>query len=155
MAIIEPSREQLKELFNYEDGSLIWRHIAPPNYVAGQIAGSEASTGYLAVSINAVRYGLHRLIYIWHHGDIAGVIDHRDRDNSNNRIENLRDVPQTINRLNSSAKGASWHKPSNKYRAYIKIGGRQISLGYFHDEQEAIQTYQAVRRLRYPGAYHE
>lgn len=47
-------------------------------------------------------YMVHRIIYEMHHGAIPQgmVIDHIDGDSTNNRIENLRIVPQTKNARN-------------------------------------------------------
>jgi hypothetical protein len=44
-----------------------------------------------------------------------------------------------------------WHKTSGKWRARIRIDGKQRHLGYFADEEEAAAAYREAddeRRLR-------
>jgi hypothetical protein len=42
-------------------------------------------------------------------------------------------------------KGVSWHKPSHKWQARIKIRGRLIYLGIFPDQNSASAAYETAR----------
>lgn len=48
--------------------------------------------------------------------------------------------------------GVSWFKRDSKWRAWINVGGRQRHLGYFHDEADAAEAYNAAA-LRHFGEY--
>ena len=84
------------------------------------------------------------------------VIDHIDNDKSNNRVDNLQ---LTTNRHNSSKDkdknkttskytGVCWDKSVNKWRADIKINGKQKYLGLFTCEYSAHLVYQeALKQL--------
>jgi hypothetical protein len=106
-------------------------------------------------------YPLHRAIWMWHYGDPPRgfVIDHRDRDPSNNRIENLRAIPKARNGLNlgrgrSNGKvpyiGVSPYGSRGKYRAYLEVDGSRKHLGCFADPIDAAlaRDAEAERRVR-------
>jgi hypothetical protein len=40
--------------------------------------------------------------------------------------------------------GVSWHKKSEKWRADIKVNGRNIHLGTFEDKQSALDARAAA-----------
>jgi hypothetical protein len=87
-------------------------------------------------------------------------VDHINHDTLDNRRENLRVVTAQQNQANSRKiitgdscfKGVCWHKQSNKWRAYIAVNRRQISLGLFDDEVMAAQAYDRAARERF-GEY--
>jgi len=144
------TQELIKELFYYEDGKLFNKTRRNSKSLAGDEAGSLQADGYRAVMINRKRYYSHRLIYMYHSGEITkGLhIDHIDRVKSNNNIENLRLVTHQENHFNRSAKGYYFQKRDNKFQAKIVIDGKQISLGYFDTEEEARNAYlEAKERL--------
>ena len=79
-------------------------------------------------------------------------IDHIDGDRTNNRIENLRLATkaengwnrQHLDKRNSSGfTGVYWCIRDQKWRARIKVNGKNIHIGYFTNKQDAI----AARRL--------
>jgi hypothetical protein len=99
-----PDTETLRTLFNYDPGTgtLSWRS----GRYAGQPCGYRAGQGqgHLRVKVGQTHYRVHRIIWVLYHGtDIPGgyVIDHIDRDPSNNRISNLRIASVAFNNKNS------------------------------------------------------
>lgn len=76
-------------------------------------------------------------------------VDHWDGNGLNNCRYNLRVCTTSQNQCNrkksanktSQFKGVSWHKRAGKYRAYIKLHGKTISLGYYEDESQAARAY--------------
>lgn len=140
------TQERVRELLDYrEDGNLI--RLVPMQCVkAGAVAGSLGGTGYLQTMVDGKKYRNHRLIWLWHFGYLPEHgLDHIDRDQLNNRIENLREVSQTCNMRNtgnpvnntSGTKGVSWKKRASKWVANITINQEQIGLGYHDSKLEA------------------
>lgn len=48
--------------------------------------------------------------------------------------------------MSSQYKGVCWYRPSAKWKAQIKHNGKLIYLGYFTNELEAAQVYDAAAR---------
>ena len=81
-------------------------------------------------------------------------IDHINRDSLDNRRCNLRVTTRSVNRLNSDTRGISWHKASEKWVARIMVGGKSKSLGYFDNESDAKQAYEAAKAAILPETQH-
>lgn len=97
---------------------------------------------------------LHRWLFNLEPGDKMQV-DHRDHQTLNNRRANLRVVSHRENQQNQKRKpqclskypGVTWFARTSKWRARITIDGKERSLGYYDDEQEAAIRYQAMAGL--------
>lgn len=92
---------------------------------------------------------LHRYIMGVHNSlDKTIVVDHINRDKSDNRRENLRLVSYLDNVVNtdllitntSGHKGISWNKGYEKWEAYIHKNNKKINLGYYDDFNRAVQV---------------
>lgn len=76
------------------------------------------------------------------------VVDHKNDNPLDNRLENLQVVTQRHNtcksqgRYLSQYKGVTWCKTRKKWVAKIRIGNKHINLGRFTDEYEAYLAYQ-------------
>ena len=70
---------------------------------SGKKVGWKDKRGYCHVRYKNVTYKLHRIVYKMFHGKDPGnkVIDHRDGNPSNNRIDNLRCVLRKTNTKNT------------------------------------------------------
>ena len=108
--------------------------------------------GYVSyrISIRCKVYIISRVIaYAFLDLDIENpnqIIDHIDRDTSNNNMSNLRIVSTQQNSFNTNAKGYCWCKDSNKWRARIVINYKHIQLGRFDTEDEAHQAYLTAKQ---------
>ena len=74
------------------------------------------------------------------------AIQHIDNNKLNNRKDNLQIVTQRINNLKDSIStskypGVSWEKSCNKWRAEIRIDGKNKFLGRFTQEIDAAEAY--------------
>jgi len=77
---------------------------------------------------------------------IDGQIDHINGDRCDNRLLNLRVVSPQVNAMNRSNRsdntsgclGVCWHPSTQKWRARIKVMGKQKSLGLFAEKIDAI-----------------
>ncbi len=138
--------ELMRQRLRYDDGKLFW--------IDGRRAGKEAGclkpSGYKEVNFNGKVYKVHRVIYSMFKGVIADglVIDHKNQERDDNRIENLRAVSQSENMKNtglgsnntSGIKGVGWQKNVQKYVAFIRVNGKLKQLGYYTDKNEAIKA---------------
>jgi hypothetical protein len=138
------TKDLLKELFEYKDGNLI-RKVSRSNRVkVGDVAGCLNDNGYIVISVNGTRYFAHRMIWIYHNGEIDKdlCVDHINGNKDDNSIGNLRLVTNQENSFNRpNAKGYYWNKPTNKFKAEIKLNGKKTSLGSYDNEREARKAY--------------
>ncbi len=76
------------------------------------------------------------------------VVNHKNFNRQDNRVENLELVTQRENankkHLKSKSKytGVCWHKRIGKWHSSIRINNKKIHLGYFEIENEAHNAYQ-------------
>jgi hypothetical protein len=146
----------VKELFDYQNGFLIRRKNSGPA-LAGDVAGHISSNGYGYVSIKNKAYLVHRIIFLWNHGDLPKYVDHIDRNKSNNKIENLRPASKSQNAINSKLRstnksgfcGVYWNKRKAKWHVRLKIDGKSHHLGYFDCLKTAGKTYKEACKLHF------
>lgn len=136
-----PSPAELRQLLRYEPetGKLFWLRDGSEAF------NSKDGQGYLRGTVLGKRIRAHRIAWViqvgaWptHH------IDHINGDRSDNRIENLRDVPRLVNQKNmrrmrsntSGVVGVSATK-NGTWEAYIDHAGKRIRLGKHATLQEA------------------
>lgn len=154
--ISDSDSEMIRNALDYDPatGVIRWKDI-PSNPRRGKIAGSKTNTGYLSIMIGKrVRFFAHRAAWFLHHGKWpSGVIDHINRNRADNRIENLRDVPQFMNSHNvdDSFYTGSWIDGRGNYRVEITNQGQRINIGSFKTEAEAIAAYKTARKLLQKG----
>ena len=135
---IYPSQNWLKSRFSYLDGHLV--NIHTKELISEY--GPTSTNKYLSTLIGTNNLCIHRLIYIWHYGDVLKDldIDHIDRNPLNNKIENLRACSRSLNSCNakprpnckSGVRGISM-RPSGKFS--VMVCGKY--LGQFSTLEEA------------------
>lgn len=102
------------------------------------------NAGYISARINGKLVRLHRLVM---NPDKKLVVDHINRDKSDNRKSNLRICTQHQNSMNTKAKGYFFNKNTNKWQARIALNGKTISLGSYNTEAEAINARRNGERI--------
>lgn len=120
---------------------------------AGRLAGSRSGR-YSVVTLKGVSYLLHRLIFKVATGRDPDVLDHVNGDSRDNSITNLREVSQQVNSMNSAMPstnksgcvGVRWDKREDRWRSYIKVSQRQITLGYFRSYGDAVAARKKAER---------
>lgn len=138
--------------YDKEKGGLIWSCNLGFKIKEGDSVGFLTEKGYVRFGLQGKQYMVHRVVWCLHFGDMPNLqIDHKDRDKTNNRIENLRVVSNSENaqnhikvrKNNKSSKflGVSFDKNMKKFRATIVLNGKQELIGYFEDEKEASDAY--------------
>lgn len=99
--------------------------------------------GYARGWVNRKRVYMHRMLLK------ASRIDHINGNTIDNRKSNLRPATQKENTFNHSRnknntsgfKGVSWHKSTNKWRAYISPNNKMKSLGLYSNKEDAARAY--------------
>jgi hypothetical protein len=143
--------EFLKNFLNYnpETGVFTRRHAWGAK-LAGSIIGGLSPQGYWQIQINRRTYGAHRLAWLYVYGEWPKYqIDHINRNRSDNRISNLRDISRNENLHNTAAKCNSTTKVKGVYlnhnkrskkvwTANIMFKGIRTHLGNFYTKEEAI-----------------
>lgn len=168
-------RSKFLHYFEYNEKSpsgLIWRN----KYKNAKISvGSNAGHlnkkhGYYEVSVEGKRYYAHRVIYVmFHYLDSTLVVDHIDKNQSNNRLANLRAVPQSENCRNRTfapnsktgivgvqytvnARGNEYYQAS-----YIEDGKPKLKLFSFKKLGKDLALKMAIefRQLKMPNTLEE
>lgn len=129
-------------LYLPEEGALIWRD--GPR--AGKRAGAPGPHGHICVRLDGANYQASRIIFYMHHGaPPQGEIDHKDRDPSNNKIDNLRLATRRQNQRNRSRPSGKLPRgvevSKGRYRAKIRAGGRRFRSTRFKTPEEAHKAY--------------
>ena len=136
-------------------GELMWRarndDTRWTTRYAGNLAGCiEKRSGYRSIMIDGVKYQYHRVLWKMAKGrDPAEQLDHRDLDEGNNRIGNLREANTSQNKSNmgpradntSGFKGAYWRKHERRWSAAIIARGKRHHLGYYESAEAAHAAY--------------
>lgn len=152
--------DRLREAFAYdsETGVLTWKIRTSNRAAVGAIAGCVAGDSRVLLSLDGKRIRAHRVAWAMHCGHWpVGVIDHIDGNASNNKIANLRDIPQAGNMQNlkrarsdsqSGLLGAQ--RDNTRWTANIMVNGVKHYLGSFGTPQEAHAVYVKAKRELHP-----
>lgn len=153
------SQDRLKESLDYDPQTGIFTWVAPTSnrMKVGDIAGTRRTAGYIAIRIYGRFYLAHRLAFIWMTGACPAMVDHVNRDTSDNRWENLRPATASGNSRNTGSRqgssskylGVCWVAAKRKWRVQIKIDGTSRYIGDFKSETEAAKAYDAAAARHY------
>ena len=88
-------------LYDPDAGDFIWIKPVKGTKGIGKKAGTVTSKGYVDVCFKGKKYGLHRLAFLYKTGEIPDMVDHINRDKSDNRWVNLRKCNYRENALNT------------------------------------------------------
>ena len=148
------THDALKERLSYDPNTGVFSYKSP---VRGRVTGATAGTvrpdGYLTIILFGKPYATSRLAWLYVYGKWPNEeIDHIDRNPSNNRIENLRDVSRSQNNCNhrvrsdskTGVKGVHFHLASGLWHVTIRSYGKKRSVGYFKNIAEAAEASRAA-----------
>lgn len=138
----------LKNKFDYINNGLY--------YKSGKRATTRAGTlrpdGYRQITVNIdgkqKTFLEHRLCFYYMTGRWPNEIDHINNIKDDNSWVNIRECDRSQNNRNKGLQknnkygcpGIVYYRPTNKYRAEIKLNGKNTSLGYYNTIEEAISA---------------
>jgi len=155
------TQDRLKECLDYDPSTGVFRlkiHRHGTTREIGDVVGSMTVGGYVETCVDQHTLGLHRLAFLYMTGEIpSGHIDHKNRDKTDNRWENLRAVSAAQNaqniispRKDNTCGFRGVYRYGNKFRAKINLNGKQIHLGTFINLQDAANAYIAAKPKYHP-----
>lgn len=121
----------------------------------GKPVGSKNREGYLLVQANKIRVCCHRLAWRLHYGEWpVNEIDHINRNPSDNRIENLRDVTASENLQNrrvmknneAGETGVFFDKYLGRWRIVLGLRGDRRYY-YASHRLSAVLAARLIRRV--------
>lgn len=113
----------------------------------GKVAGRLNREGYIEITIGYKFYRAHRLAFLYMEGYLPeNCVDHIDKNKSNNKWENLREVSIMCNGQNcnlaknnkTGITGVHLNKKTNKFISYIMTAGVAKRLGSFSNLDDAV-----------------
>ncbi len=157
----ELTQKRLKELLHYDEdtGLFIRKTKVSSNANVGDKAGYTRVDKYRVIQVERKLYHAHRLAWLYITGEHPqNEIDHINRDPSDNRFKNLRDVTHSMNLKNqglskankSGVTGVFFVRKDSVWQVYISDRGTSIFLGTFKNKQDAIKARkQAEKKYNY------
>ena len=148
------TQEILKTIIEYDciTGLFKWKERLQKRKI-DWFGGYKQSDGYMQIRILNKKYMAHRLAWLYCYGKFPqNIIDHINRNKSDNRIKNLREATYSENQQNtdkksnnkSGYKGVAYEKVAKKWRSQISVNGKRIHIGYFNTKEEAAEAYKTT-----------
>lgn len=161
---MEPTLEDFRRAFQYDEktGIITWKKRCGKSTISvGSVAGTVRPErgGHIEIKFMEKTYRAHRIAWFMTYGEWPkGILDHKNRNAADNRIENLRlatDQQSVFNRgvLKNNRlgiKGVSLFRTPTRilFHARIMKNKKSIHLGFFETLKEAEQArVNAERRL--------
>lgn len=154
------TQEKLKDILWYEKdtGEFIWK-VDYSNVSRFDTAGYVDDKGYRKIEINHKPYFAHRLAWLYEYGEFPnGVVDHIDRNPSNNAISNLRIATRSQNAFNRPAsknnklKRKNIYERKGKFMVQLRVNYKLMHFGTFED-LELAELVAIEAREKYHGEY--
>ena len=152
------SQSRLKYLLDYnpDTGIFIWKNPTSRRVKKGDLAGNiNKDSGYLMIGIDGTVRRAHRLAIKYMLDEEYKQVDHIDHNRLNNRLRNLRQANDSINKKNTSihshntsgVMGVGWISSRQKFRARIDVDYKQIHLGFFDSKVLASEARKDAEHL--------
>lgn len=142
------TREELLQHLEYspETGIFTWKTRRQGRR---NPAGCLTPSGYITISIDYKSYPAHRLAWLYVYGYMPSLLDHINRNPSDNRITNLREATPAENGQNrgtssnntSGHTGVTWSKRNKRWQVYLFANKKLHRLGNFISKEEAAKVY--------------
>ena len=131
------TQEHLKQLVNYDPDTGIFTRLCATSSRAqvGDVLGTPTGLGgHLRSTVGGKRYYLHKLAWLYVYGSYPELIDHINRDTTDNRICNLRQATKSQNSTNSKVRadnvvgqrGICFDKQTSSWRVQLCANGQSV-----------------------------
>lgn len=150
MKVSDPTQYQIWKELKYNPYTGIFLRRA----TGERACRSDKTKGYLRVFVLGNYYKAHRLAWFYKYAQWPSKqIDHINGVKTDNRLENLRDVSQTVNMYNKTQAyknngtgvlGVT--KSGDKFVSRVRHAGRLIHVGTFDTAEEAHNHYITKRQ---------
>lgn len=141
----------IRDFISYdpETGALTWLRNRAGKALAGTPVGYVYVNGdggrYVRLKFMGEHVFAHRLAWFLATGEDRSDLDHRDRDGTNNQLNNLRVATRSQQAANRRSKGSYakgvYKTPAGTFTAHIRVDGKKQHLGTFNSEAEAATAY--------------
>jgi len=157
-------QEDVKHWLWYQPatGVFRWRYGSHNRKVKPwDIAGRFDDKGYVNITLRGKTYKAHRLAWLYMTGHFpSSLLDHKNRNKSDNRFENLRQANKTQNNWNTSIrsdnksgiKGVHFCKTWQRWIASVRVNGVRHHVGRFATIEEAQKSVTEFRS-KHHGEY--
>lgn len=170
-----PTPEYLRQCLRYEDGKLFWlvrprEHFSSNQHwrrwntlrsgkEAGSIMQHPRGGPRCHIKIGIKQMPRYRIVWAMHKNEWPKQIDHENRNQLDDRIENLRLATNSQNRANilkqsnntSGYKGVTWNRVSKKWQVRLGINGKRLFLGEFFKIDDARRAYDKAAKEAFGG----
>ena len=154
-----------KDLLDYDPntGVFTWKIKTSSKAMPGTVAGWLDKDGYRCVTILGKKLKAHRLAWWWVHGEWPPkhiLIDHKNRNPADNRIDNLRlatPAQSAMNRTKQSNNKSGYKgvfKVKQYWHARITVNKVDIPLGYHKSLQDAVAAYEKAAEVLHGEFYY-
>lgn len=153
---------KLLGMYRYDPKTgVVFRTIRMGNYPAGSACNALSTNGkYYKTTYKGNQVLLHRLAwFLYYKEQPPDVIDHKDGDGLNNRIDNLREATTSTNQMNidvtvkstTGIKGIMPVRGGKLYRAEVCVQGKRYQK---HSKSiEELQGWVVAKRQTLHGEY--
>lgn len=142
--------DRLRAILSYSrrTGVFRWR-VTRSNRVAGSVAGTLRSDGYIQIGIDGERFLAHRLAVFYVTGEWPPEeTDHQHGHRSDNRFRKLRLASSSQNKFNGASsrpntsgyRGVVWQPSRKRWFAFITFGGKMKNLGRYKLRKDAVEA---------------
>lgn len=157
------THDRLLEALSYdpETGVFRWRIRAAKNTHIGAVAGRVRPDKYCAIRLDNRSYYSHRLAWFYSYKTWpVRLLDHKNCDPGDNRLENLREADHSRNKANRAApsnntsgcKGVDWVPKLKRWRVRVQADGVPYHVGVYKTFEAAVDAHR-VATLRYQGEF--
>lgn len=139
--------------YDPETGHVTWAKKTGKKVIVGARVGAPHCAGYLQTNQKGEVHLLHRLVWLYVHGDWPPEqIDHINGNRADNRLCNLRLATNSQNTMNqgrrktnrSGYRGVYWVTSRKKWVARITKDGVHTYLGQFASLEQAAEAYRSA-----------